>query len=206
MNLEGPSSGCGGSRTYRRVQFTHYQHEEEVTEATGTHLMDCSEFVSYVLGRVAPLHLALIRRETGRWSPLAFEYYGYFSSLEAGSDGWQQINDLSGVHRGDLMAWRLVDHPQKGQRYRARIGGRRGAGVKEDGYYLVRTYDSSDIPPQRGLTPGWRHPGRQRDGQSRSRSDRQAHLVPVQSGRPVSFGSDRHRSVGNTLGAAAVRW
>ena len=45
-------------RIFNNIHFTRYQHDEEVSEETGRYLMDCSEFISYVLGRVAPKHLA----------------------------------------------------------------------------------------------------------------------------------------------------
>jgi hypothetical protein len=145
-----PRSGWVRGRThlqhFNNVQSTHYQHDEEVSEESGRYLMDCSEFVSYVLGQVAPQHLALISRQTPHPSPLAFEYYDYFSSLEADSNGWQPIDKIADVQRGDIMTWLLVDHPEKGRDtgHVLLVAGAPKRG--EDGKYEVRTYDSSDIP------------------------------------------------------------
>jgi hypothetical protein len=47
------------------VKHTHYQFQMVVDESTGTYLMDCSEFVSYVLQQTAPRHLAIIPRAFG---------------------------------------------------------------------------------------------------------------------------------------------
>jgi hypothetical protein len=115
-DLENPGAvAAEAERIGKNVQFTRYQHDEDVSEETGRYLMDCSEFVSYVLGRVAPQHLALISREIPQYSPLAFEYYDYFSYLKADSNGWQRIGEVADLQRGDILAWRLLDHPEKGK-------------------------------------------------------------------------------------------
>src|SRR5271166_156571 len=136
-----------GRRIVDNVRYTDYRHHTEVDESTGTYIMDCSGFVSYVLERVAPALLAMIRKEVDQPRLRAFEFYEYFSTLKPQqSDGWHRIRRLPDVRRGDIIAWRhpgliephedtghvlIVAHPPS---------------AHADDIYSVSVYDSSDIP------------------------------------------------------------
>jgi hypothetical protein len=90
------------------TQQTRYQHDIYIDEATGTYYVDCSGFVSYILGRVAPNHLSLIPMQSGETRLLAQDYYNFFSSLpNETTNGWRQILYLQDARRGDLIAWAL---------------------------------------------------------------------------------------------------
>src|SRR5271155_4291678 len=47
-------------RILENMQQTKYVHDLFIDEATETYDVDCSGFVSYILGQVAPNHLSLI--------------------------------------------------------------------------------------------------------------------------------------------------
>jgi cell wall-associated NlpC family hydrolase len=127
------------------VAHTVYQHDTYVDVATGTYDMDCSGFVGYVLQQVAPRHLLTIPSDSRADRPLAFDFYDRFSGLPAeGADGWQPVQALAGVKRGDIVAWKseliephsntghvfiVVDEPE----------------FFDDGVISVLVYDSSNI-------------------------------------------------------------
>jgi hypothetical protein len=95
-------------RILENTQHTKYQHNIFIDEATGTYNVDCSGFVSYILGRVAPAHLDLIPTHGTESRLLAQDYHTFFLSLPTeATNGWQQILYLPDVQRGDLIAWPL---------------------------------------------------------------------------------------------------
>jgi hypothetical protein len=95
-----------GKRIVDKVRYTDYRHRMEVDEFTGTYIMDCSGFVSYVLKRVAPLHFAKILEEVDEPRLRALEFYEYFSALKLKSDGrWRPIHGVLDIQRGDIIAW-----------------------------------------------------------------------------------------------------
>jgi hypothetical protein len=97
-----------GLRILENTQQTSYKHDLFIDEATGTYDVDCSGFVSYILGRVAPHHLNLIPIGSSESRLLARDYYTFFSSLPNEiTNGWRQILYLSDARRGDLIAWAL---------------------------------------------------------------------------------------------------
>lgn len=90
------------------VQQTTYTHDIYVDEATGTYDVDCSGFVSYVLGLVAPNHLNLISLSGSETRLHAQDYYNFFAALPTvTTDGWRQILNVQDAVRGDLIAWPL---------------------------------------------------------------------------------------------------
>jgi hypothetical protein len=95
------------------VQQTSYVHDPYIDADTGTYDVDCSAFLTYILGLVAPDHLELIPTSPPETRLLAHDYYNFFSSLpDETTDGWRQIGYLPDAQRGDLIAWAL---PQTGQ-------------------------------------------------------------------------------------------
>ena len=60
------------------TQHTTYQHDIFIDEATGTYNVDCSGFVSYILGRVAPAHVELIPTHGTEPRLLAQDYHTFF--------------------------------------------------------------------------------------------------------------------------------
>ena len=95
-------------RILENMQQTNYQHNLYIDEATRTYDVDCSGFVSYILGQVAPNHLNLIPLTGSEPRLLAHDYYNFFSSLpNETTNGWRQILFLRDARRGDLIAWPL---------------------------------------------------------------------------------------------------
>jgi hypothetical protein len=102
-------------RIIASVRHTKYQHDAYIDVATGTYDVDCSEYVSYVLGLVSKRHLALIPKEPSYPVPRAYKYCEYFRALRenAPGEGWQRIQHLTQTRRGDIIAWALPGGPQK---------------------------------------------------------------------------------------------
>jgi hypothetical protein len=95
-------------RILENMQQTKYQHNIYIDEFTGTYDVDCSGFVSYILGRVAVNHLNLIPLTGSEPRLLAHDYYNFLSSLpNETTNGWRQILYLRDARRGDLIVWPL---------------------------------------------------------------------------------------------------
>jgi hypothetical protein len=106
--------GHEAERIIENARHTKYQHKAYIDEATGTYDVDCSDYVSYVLERVAKRHLDLIPKEDWWPVPRAYKYYDYFHALPADTTGgWHQIQQLAHARRGDIIAWALPGGPQK---------------------------------------------------------------------------------------------
>jgi hypothetical protein len=94
------------------VQQTTYVHDPYIDADTGIYDVDCSAFLSYILGQVAPNHPRLIPKPSGEVRLLAHDYYNFFSSLsDEPAGGWRPIVNLADALPGDLIAWAL---PQTG--------------------------------------------------------------------------------------------
>jgi hypothetical protein len=126
------------------VRETSYRHRGRIDPVTGVYQLDCSEFVSSLLERVAPLHYQQIPIESGRHQPRAAMYFEFFEKLEAAPEtGWRSLNHLADVMPGDIIAWKVSP------------GGRGDTGhvmivatspqKDQDGAFQVRVYDSSEI-------------------------------------------------------------
>jgi hypothetical protein len=62
------------------VRETSYRHHAHIDPANGTYQLDCSEFVSVMLERVAPNRYHQIPAEPGRLQPRAVMYFQFFGS------------------------------------------------------------------------------------------------------------------------------
>jgi hypothetical protein len=131
-------------RILENTQQTSYQHDIHIDEATGIYDVDCSGFVSYVLGLVAPYHLDLIPLSGRETRPLAHDYFDFLSSLpNETTDGWQQVPALQDAQPGDLIAWALpqVGHGDTGHVF---VVAEQPVVVAPD-IMAVMAYDASDI-------------------------------------------------------------
>jgi hypothetical protein len=128
------------------VKHTHYQFQMVVNESTGTYLLDCSEFVSYVLQQTAPRHLAIIPRAVGVELPLASEFYDYFHTIQPDSNGWQPIHRLGDARPGDIIAWRMPGPIEPGENTGHVFIVAEPPIPQSESIYDVTAYDSSNIP------------------------------------------------------------
>jgi hypothetical protein len=135
-----------GEGIVNSVRYTDYQHYTEVDESTGTYIMDCSGFVSYVLECVAPAHFEMIPKEVNQPRPRAVKFYEFLSTLPTDGNGWKAIDRFADVRRGDIIAWR---HPgpikPHGDTGHVLIVARTPRAEADDLYSVV-VYDSSNIP------------------------------------------------------------
>jgi hypothetical protein len=142
-------------RILENTRHTKYQHDIFIDEATGTYNLDCSGFVSYLLGRVAPAHLGFIPTHGMESRLLAQDYYTFFSLLPTETtNGWRQVLSLSDVQPGDLIAWPLPPpNPDTGHVF---VVAANPVPVADD-ILAVMAYDASDIlhyDDSRGSGPG----------------------------------------------------
>jgi hypothetical protein len=142
-------------RILENTRHTKYQHDIFIDEVTGTYNVDCSGFVSYILGRVAPAHLNLIPTDGTVSRQLAQDYHKFFSLLPTeATDGWRQILSLPDARRGDLIAWPLPPpNPDTGHVFVVAADPIPVA----DQILAIMAYDASDIlhyDDSRGNGPG----------------------------------------------------
>ena len=137
---------------------THYDHDPFVDVSTGTYDVDCSGFITYLLGIVAKRHLDEIPIESGESRLLAHDYYNFFSSLASRTAaGWLPVSILADAQRGDLVAWLLTKTTMPGEDtgHVFVVAGTPTPGP--DSSLAVAVYDSSDVhhdDDSRGPGPG----------------------------------------------------
>jgi hypothetical protein len=104
------------SRIFSSARSTTYQHHTSVDEVTGTFDVDCSGFVGYVLGRVAPAARTELQAATAK-RPRAKDFTEFFASLPAdGADAprapsaprahWRRVVRAVDLRPGDIVAWK----------------------------------------------------------------------------------------------------
>jgi len=125
---------------------TEYTHDENIDVDTGVYDCDCSEFVGFVLGEVAPDHYALIANTAPPPRPLAFDYYTFFSKLTPESTGgWSRIDALRDARRGDPVAWRAPEIEPKHNTGHCFFLAETPV-ANDSGSFAVRVYDSAAAP------------------------------------------------------------
>jgi hypothetical protein len=128
------------------VRQTIYQHHPQVDASNGVYRLDCSEFVSLILARIAPKHYQELPIEPGRSQPRARMYFLFFDKLKLESrTGWRPIAKLTDVAPGDIIAWEKIGAAGRGDTGHVMIVAE-SAHRDQDGIFRVRVYDSSDIP------------------------------------------------------------
>jgi len=127
------------------VRHTGYQHHSHIDPTTGTYDCDCSEFVGFILEKLAPANYRLIPKEPNHIRPRAFKYCDYFRSLPDDAPGWHPIHKITSVRPGDVIAWRAPDIVRDEDTGHVMIAAApaepRGAGL-----FTVRVFDSSMLP------------------------------------------------------------
>jgi hypothetical protein len=128
------------------VRETSYQHHSKVDPSNGIYQLDCSEFVSLLLQRVAPKHYQEIPTEPEHSQPRARMYFRFFEELEhEPRAGWQSITNLAEVAAGDVVAWEKLSTGGQGDTGHVMIVAE-SPHRNPDGTFQVRVYDSSEIP------------------------------------------------------------
>jgi hypothetical protein len=125
---------------------SEYDHEPCIDVSTRTYDVDCSGFISYLLGLVAPGHLGEIPVPGGESRLLAHDYYSFFAGLpQQSAAGWLPIARLADARRGDLVAWLLTDTLVPGEDTGHVFVVADTPAASADGTVAVFVYDSSDI-------------------------------------------------------------
>jgi hypothetical protein len=139
---------------------TTYTDNIYIDPATGTYDVDCSGFVSWVLGQVAPNHLDMIQPSGTETRLHAQDYYNFFSGLPlTDANGWWQIAALADAGRGDLIAWALP--PSSGSTGHVFIVAEQPVAL-DSSTMAVPAYDASDVlhyDDSRYLGPGQQQTG-----------------------------------------------
>jgi hypothetical protein len=123
-----------------------YVHDPFIDVSSGTYDVDCSAFISYILGLVAQRHLDEISIPSGEVRLLAHDYYTFFSLLPSQpAAGWLPVSALADARRGDLVAWMLTQTLVPGEDTGHVFVVADTPTVGTDGSFAVSVYDSSDI-------------------------------------------------------------
>ena len=198
-------------RLLSEVRETHYQHKRHIDKVAGAYDMDCSEFVDYLLKRVAPEKFSQIPVEPGHVRPRAAMYFRFLNRLrQQPLVGWQAVYQLGDAQRGDIIAWELHAPTQEpGDTGHVVIVASTPV-LKTNDLYVVMVYDSSgilhynDSRPEHttGLGRGVitfriNQSGEPIAFQFNSRAN--FHTEPIAIGRPVSSKKDRQgRGLGHS--------
>jgi hypothetical protein len=149
-------------RIVENARHTKYRHDIYIDEASGTYDVDCSGFLSYILGHVAPHHLDAIPLSASETRLLAHDYFNFFASLPAEiTNGWRRIPHLSDARCGDLIAWALPQVDGKGDTGHCFMVAEQPVAVDAT-TMAVTAYDASDIlhyDDSRGPDPNPIHTG-----------------------------------------------
>jgi hypothetical protein len=133
-------------RLVANVRETSYRHQLRVDPSKGVYELDCSEFVSLIVERVAPKSYREIPTEPGHSQPRARMYFRFFEDLKrAPRSGWQPITKLADATPGDIVAWEKLDSGGLGDTGHVMIVAE-SPELNQDGTFQVRVYDSSEIP------------------------------------------------------------
>ena len=133
-------------RIFSNTLHTKYQHKQFIDEATGTYFVDCSDFVSYVLSRIAKRHLARIPKEDWWPVPRAYKYHDFFAALPLEAEhGWRKIARLEDARRGDIIAWKLAGEIRKDHDTGHVFIVAEAPSSIETGVMAVRAYDSAQL-------------------------------------------------------------
>jgi hypothetical protein len=128
------------------VRETSYQHHSQVDASEGIYRLDCSEFVSLILERIAPKHYQELPIEPGHPQPRARMYFRFFDRLKLEPrTGWRPITKLADVTPGDIVAWEKISTGGRGDSGHVMIVAE-SPRRDQDGTFRVRVYDSSEIP------------------------------------------------------------
>jgi hypothetical protein len=90
-------------RQLRAVKSTQYKHKTHVDEANGVFEYDCSGFVAYALGKVAPDALTVI--PVGKKRSQAEHFATYFAGITDDKGPWLRVARMTDVKPGDVIAW-----------------------------------------------------------------------------------------------------
>jgi hypothetical protein len=133
-------------RLLSEVRETHYQHNRHIDKVAGAYDMDCSEFVDYLLKRVAPEQFSQIPVEPGHVRPRAAMYFQFLKRLrQQPLIGWQAVYQLGDAQRGDIIAWELHASTQEpGDTGHVVIVASKPV-LKTRDLYAVKVYDSSGV-------------------------------------------------------------
>jgi hypothetical protein len=133
-------------RVLANVRETSYRHRLQVDPSKGIYELDCSEFVSLILERVAPKRYQEIPTEPGHSQPRARMYFRFFEELKREPrTGWQPITNLADAAPGDLVAWEKLNNGGLGDTGHVMFVAD-SPHRNQDGTFQVRVYDSSEIP------------------------------------------------------------
>ena len=165
-------------RLLSKVRETHYQHKGHIDKVAGAYDMDCSEFVDYLLKRVAPEQFSQIPVEPGHVRPRAAMYFQFLNRLrQQPLLGWQAVYQLGDAQRGDIIAWELhASTEDPGDSSHVVIVASTPVLETKD-LYAVKVYDSSGILHDNDCRP--EHTSGVRRGVIRFRIS--------QSGEPIAF-------------------
>jgi hypothetical protein len=135
-----------GERIIDNATSTYYKYPPYIIdEATGTYDVDCSGFVSLVLGNVAPVHFGAIVDAEGDIWPRADELYEFLATSPTDdSTGWRRIDRLADSRPGDIIGWPLEPVEPGHDTGHVLIVAGAPQPIDED-HIAVPTYDSSDV-------------------------------------------------------------
>jgi hypothetical protein len=94
-------------RQLTSATHTEYSHDVDVDESRGVYEYDCSAFVGYAIGNVAPAALDAVRLHAGKQRPTASSYVHVLRNITPGKrrGPWLHVASVAELQAGDIVAW-----------------------------------------------------------------------------------------------------
>jgi len=131
---------------YDTMTATRYQAALRVNLGRGTYFYDCVGFVTYALGRVAPVARQTVYRTFNIAPdrvPSPARYVTLFQELNGTQPGWLPVRQVADLKPGDVVAWSYT-HPDHANGHALVVGSvPRLIGTSQ---YLVTVWDSTATP------------------------------------------------------------
>lgn len=138
-------------RILSNTKVTKYQHPTEVDEALGKYLLDCSGFIDYVLGRIAPAAMTNFKSSVNEnfspkpKRPLAKHFVWFFSEIKNEKNSYfLAVTKIRNLREGDMVAWLTPDDVESNNTGHVMIVAKRPAPyADEDRVWAVPVIDST---------------------------------------------------------------
>jgi hypothetical protein len=106
----GPALHDEAVRQLSAAKSSEYRHRVYVDEARGVFEYDCSGFVDYAIGNVAPDALTALPVAKGRHRASANTYVDLLRTITPGTQRgrWLHVADVAALQPGDVVAWTAV--------------------------------------------------------------------------------------------------
>lgn len=112
--------------------------------ARGVYIVDCSEYVDYLLQKIHPHAYSSLVRYEGVYKPTTIHYYDFFKELSSETNNyWNKVEEVKQLEPGDILVFRNKHHPRNAVAGHIMVV--MDKPIPDMGNYLVRVADSAPV-------------------------------------------------------------